>query len=463
MRWKKWLKRVLVLVVLSILARTVWLIGEREWIRTEGNRELAGAVAATESADPMWTWESVSGARRIPPSGRNAAELIPRIKALLPADWDRGEKPKEWEPTWPAQSPNSSLPPEVIARAREELSRADQAVRLARSLKDFPDGNRPIELAPDVLSTKLQDTNDTRIVSLLLRWDAVLASGEGDADRAADDLLALLNVSRSVGDEPFLISQLVRLATRSIASRTVGWVLGQIELSESQITPLQTAWSKDAEEPLLLYGLRGERAAYDVLLRNLADGTVTPDTVAGRKAPSNPSFGGYAWWLYRGRFPRERAAYHRWMSRAVDAARLPVEEQKAALAALPPPPSEDMLFAHLLYPAVEKVSAAHRRNIAEARCVVVALACERFRLRNGGWPDRLSDLPEEILQTVPLDPFNAEPLRYRVLGDGIVIYSVGMNGSDDGGATPRFGDPIGEDEGVRLWDPSERGVPPSKK
>jgi hypothetical protein len=40
----------------------------------------------------------------------------------------------------------------------------------------------------------------------------------------------------------------------------------------------------------------------------------------------------------------------------------------------------------------------------------------------------------EFLSSVPLDPVDGEPLRYRRNGDGtFLLYSVGENGVDDGG------------------------------
>ena len=39
----------------------------------------------------------------------------------------------------------------------------------------------------------------------------------------------------------------------------------------------------------------------------------------------------------------------------------------------------------------------------------------------------------DLLATVPIDPIDGKPLRFRRLADGVVIYSVGQDGRDDGG------------------------------
>jgi hypothetical protein len=461
--WKKWLKRTALLVGAYLILQTLWLVGERQWRWSKGSREVAQAHAETAVIDPDWNWEALSAKRRIPPPEKNGAELISRITAQLPRDWLDRLNPKKWEPDPVPQEPNTQYPADLIASMRKELVAARAVIEIARTYKDYPDGNRAIDLTPDVISTLLPDTGNTRLVAALLRWDTVLAVADGDKSRAANNLLALLNVSRSLGDEPFFISQLVRISSRMIAGRATEWVLAQTELSANQVEVLKLAWADDAEEPLLLNGVRGERATLDVLFRNLADGVVTGETLADGNPDRGISFSAYAWWLYRARVPRERAAVHRYMTAAVAAARLPAHEQAAALAALQPPIEAEMVFSRLFLPAIQKVAGAYWRNLAESRCVVAALACERYRLKNGRWPDQLADTTGEFLASEPLDPFDGQPLRYRLHPDGVVIYSIGQDLVDDNGNIRRT--PVSEpgtDEGFRLWNPSERGKPAPK-
>jgi hypothetical protein len=61
-------------------------------------------------------------------------------------------------------------------------------------------------------------------------------------------------------------------------------------------------------------------------------------------------------------------------------------------------------------------------------------ALERHRLANGGYPKALADLVPRFLPTVPLDPMDGQPLRYRLNADGsFTLYGVGPNHADDGG------------------------------
>jgi hypothetical protein len=94
---------------------------------------------------------------------------------------------------------------------------------------------------------------------------------------------------------------------------------------------------------------------------------------------------------------------------------------------------------------------------------VAALAVERFRLARGRWPESLADVVPEVLAAVPADPFDGQPLRYRRTAGGVVIYSIGPDGADDGG-TFRYDPPrSGPDVGCVLRDAGRRRQPPQEK
>jgi hypothetical protein len=59
---------------------------------------------------------------------------------------------------------------------------------------------------------------------------------------------------------------------------------------------------------------------------------------------------------------------------------------------------------------------------------------ERHRLATGGYPKALGDLVPKWVPTVPLDPMDGQPLRYRLNADeSFTLYSVGPNQTDNNG------------------------------
>jgi len=70
---------------------------------------------------------------------------------------------------------------------------------------------------------------------------------------------------------------------------------------------------------------------------------------------------------------------------------------------------------------------------AQLRAALIAVAIERHHLIGGSLPDSLDALVPKFLAAVPTDPFDGQPLRYKKLTKGYVVYSVGEDGKDDGG------------------------------
>jgi hypothetical protein len=66
--------------------------------------------------------------------------------------------------------------------------------------------------------------------------------------------------------------------------------------------------------------------------------------------------------------------------------------------------------------------------------VRMALALERYYLMNGNYPKSLEPLVPEYSEHPLRDPMNGKPWNYTREGkQGFHLYSVGMNGIDDGG------------------------------
>jgi hypothetical protein len=68
-------------------------------------------------------------------------------------------------------------------------------------------------------------------------------------------------------------------------------------------------------------------------------------------------------------------------------------------------------------------------------CVLLAdLALREFQSKHGRLPETLEELVPEHLPALPPDPFAAgQPILYRLEGSTYRLYSVGLNGVDDGG------------------------------
>lgn len=72
-----------------------------------------------------------------------------------------------------------------------------------------------------------------------------------------------------------------------------------------------------------------------------------------------------------------------------------------------------------------------------------ALALRLHKARHGAYPETLDALAPGILTAVPNDPCTGRPLVYRRVGEGFIVYSLGLNLTDDGG-TETWDDATGD-------------------
>jgi hypothetical protein len=102
------------------------------------------------------------------------------------------------------------------------------------------------------------------------------------------------------------------------------------------------------------------------------------------------------------------------------------------------------------------------RNHAYLRCAIVAIAAERYRRQKGQWPATPDDLAKAgLIKSVPTDPYAAgQSMKFARPGDGLIVYTCGADGKDDGGKLDKDPKKAGTDFGFRLWDVKARRQPP---
>ncbi len=85
-------------------------------------------------------------------------------------------------------------------------------------------------------------------------------------------------------------------------------------------------------------------------------------------------------------------------------------------------------------PAVAWLNVRWRdRDLTKMRLLICDLAIRAYSLQRGRKPAKLDDLVPDYLPEVPKDPFSGKELVYRVTPTGYLLYSVGVDGKDDGG------------------------------
>jgi hypothetical protein len=459
---------------LAFLGLVAWLVTRGE---TSADR-LAAAIAEADRLDPGWRIEAIEARRRVIPDQQNSGLLVPSI----PDERNSWRLPR-WHPgkRWPSlelEQQLEDIPTQVrlskkqTLLLREELRKVERSRVEARVLADYPWGRYPMTYAKDGFSTLLPYAQRNRTIANLLGYDVLLLAQEGDWNGALRSCRAMVNCGRALRDEPFLISQLVRMACLRLALAKAERVLAQGEPSEGALASLQEQLTEEEKEPILLIGMRGDRAMRDQFMVAVQTGQL-PLLELWRNSQ------GYyeldlspldALLFYSGISVAScRANLLQLTNEEVEIVKGPPEEQQARLQALAAhAPEWPAVVRKLTMPRprqfllTQRMSEIYRRNWALLRSTIVALAAERYRRAHGRWPASLDALVPDFLPQVLRDPYDGQPLRMRRLDNGIVIYSIGPDGEDNGGTINRSksyrysAEEKGYDMGIRLWEVPKR-------
>jgi hypothetical protein len=445
--------------LLALLVAVASAVGFFLWRRQQAGADLRAALDELDRTEPGWRLDDLEAARAKIADADNSAPLIARTAQLLGDRW----RDADFDHRFEGLEPEEQLTAAQLVSLRWKLDGLRPALDEARKIADKPNGRHPLQYRTNTLDTRMERQAETREVVALLRYDAWLRAHEGDRRGAATACRAVFHVARSLGDEPLLISQMIRVAEDALACGMVERALAQGELELNDLTALQHLAENEERHPALEIALCGERAMMHALFEALESGAVTMDELGGGKKQQSFWDAVTSPWVQL-RIRSEHPLYLSWINEAVAAARLPDGRQEEAFRALDQrfqAEKSRAIVATLLMNAVTIVEPSFRRTRARLRCLAVALAAERYRLTHHAWPDSLDCLTPDFLSAVPLDPYDGEPLRFRRTDEGVVVYSVGEDRVDNDGELSLQGEP-GTDLGDRLFDerPLVKAPPP---
>ncbi len=322
----------------------------------------------------------------------------------------------------------------LLAKSQEEL----------RLLYSVPAGRRsryPIDLNQGS-TTLLPHLAKVKRAMLLLTAEATLDAEDGERDKAVGALVAAGRVADSLRDEPLIISQLVRFACDGIFVSRLERVINLADLGDPQLESLQRV-CQEAEQPSGLFrGMVGEQAmgiSFFTNPRAQASLFRAQQAGAGTGQPNRmQEMLGLSVLKTLGLFRRDQEFFMQVMATNIAVAKLPFPDRfeagKEADQSLSSRPRRLCIFSRMLLPSLSRAFIRDADHTAQLRVARTALALERFRLaHNGTLPGRFDELVPAYLPEPVSDPVDGQPLRFKALNKGFVVWSVGSDGKDDGG------------------------------
>jgi len=312
-------------------------------------------------------------------------------------------------------------PDEIDGRVRVKLAAMEEAFRKVEEAQTLARGSAAEETA---FETPPFELSAPRELARNLAAKAIFDARSGDVTGACRRLEAGLRMASTMNEDPTLLALLVRIAcveTSLIAAENV------MNTTDAMLPIGEPYWA-------LLKIVTDPEVHRKNLASEAAFGLSRTDATLPRLFWSANQSKLIEFWfdldtVLRLDSPVQRRAKLDELAKGADGPMLPTNWMVPILA-----------------PAIVGGIDGFDRMVARSDFMYVATQLRAWKIQHGNYPDTLNALASGASEPLPIDPFSGEAYHYRREGEGFLLYSVGPNRKDDGGAKGEK-----RDEGDIVW------------
>jgi hypothetical protein len=320
---------------------------------------------------------------------------------------------------------------EEAKKAIDEFLLANKkTLELLHKAAEIEHSRYPVDLSAG-FNALLPHLSEIRDMVRLLKVEAAIRAEDAQVDQAIESTKTIYGVARSLSDEPVLVSQLVRVACEGLGVSAIERIVNRARPADEDLLELGRIIEGAPSGLNFPRSLTGEHCCMLEILR---------DPVAmGLQAFGGGRFTGVLLTAFKASGLNDKGAmlYLDFMDEFTQVTELPEHERIDGARAIEKKFEEgrgiQIRILRMFVPAYTRLVDLDLRSIALSRAARVGLAVERYRLAEDKLPLTLDELVGEYIQAIPKDPFDGAKLRYIRLEKGYVAYSIGEDGSDDGG------------------------------
>jgi hypothetical protein len=445
--WQRRRRKAVVVVILFCgLVLTPWFV--YRWTQANRLQQAVDAVHAVGLPASRQELENTQPPPAAPDkalSGKTAPEGTPQVAEetvastfpeLVPSTSGPLDRPTLKSALAEVQQTQEGSPlgKDVCDQLRARLSERAGELQALHAMARKAPGRFPVKYLPLSVSEQ-RDWEDFRRLATaidILQAEIFLAAEEGDAAKASEAILAGMNITETVRNDPSEHMIYARTSAHRTMLRALGQAVSACSFSDAQLAEVQAAF-RQAEAPDVLR--TGLTAWHKSALQHLE---TNPDYFYSYSAqspagPLDEYVPGATALLMQGakvlgNNVEEKARYMEAIGRVFAATQRPTHELYQVLKDLEPsryrstpllPRTSDLMIDQFSWLVKQ-----YLEDLVDVRVAVVACAVERYRLISGYAPEHLDALVPAFLPEIPPDPVDGKPLRYVQTKTGYVIYGI---------------------------------------
>lgn len=414
---KKWLVRVGIGLLLIVAVMAMFQL--------RGKGLVARKISELKAQGIPTSFAELEATYKLPEGTPNAADIYLKAFAAYRPLADvvkRNILPVMGNLTDP--NDNEPYPPEQIAAAAEFVEQNQEMFALLHEAGKVEDCNYPMDYSA-VFILKNDILSDIKPAAQSLSIAGLYYSYTNQPQKAYDAAMDNLCLGQSLSNNPSLVGHLIKMALLALDVSNIQEIVNRTSLDETQLLQLQETLQRISESTTLGPALHGEICfylEYNYIVRNRPSGSLSVDERARQYAEAL--------------LPKNTTMVLDAYQQMIEIDKLPIQEQLPRVREIVKKATDASIFIFMpkiMLSSMDKLYPIHLRVRANIDCAIMALAIERYRLKEGKLPETVEMLVPGYLPQVYVDPFDGKPLRYKQTEPGYMIYTIGEDGVDDGG------------------------------
>ena len=340
-------------------------------------------------------------------------------------------------------SPEKRLPAAMAVAVGAFVERNKSAFPLLAQGANFAQSRYPMDFTKHPY-IPLPHLGNIKLSAEVLELYGISKALTGRGDLAGESVLTGLALGRSLEAEPLYISQQVRVSCTVVTVENLEQALNRVLLPPDTLDQLYDCLSQYAESEAKGIGFTRATVAERILAQANFDVLPERQVEIMMTIEPKPRYTNTLQLLEKNRsadlnfikntFDEVLASRQQDFSQRLVVNR--IFERRAAEAV-----NKEFVISAFELNGTTNVASREARSLTYLRLGQTAVALERYRaFHDNQYPDSLLQLTPTYLQSIPEDPFDGQPLRFRRTANGYILYSVGYDLDDDSGRRGKWSD-----------------------